>query len=113
MRVATVSELKGRSGGRNDYPALGTAYRAILDCLTEKPGCVVDMADLARKYPDGRFGHALERLRNDYGMDIRKVHPRKHDGLYVLAGEWFGANYSDYVAAAYAAPIPQHSEMEG
>lgn len=45
---------------------------------------------------EGRHGAAtmVEQLRSFYGLDIRKIQP----GKWVLAGEWFGKTYVDYIA---------------
>lgn len=39
-------------------------------------------------------GNTLQRLQNDYGLDIRKI----KRGSWVLAGEWNGSIYIDYIA---------------
>jgi hypothetical protein len=40
----------------------------------------------------GHMGSISEALINRYGLDIRKGH-----GKWLLAGEWFGKVYIDYV----------------
>lgn len=103
MRVLTVSELKAprRHIPHQDYPRAGSVMDVIYRRLKDSPGRYVDLLDLAREHKGGKFGQAISRLQDDYGLDIRRP-PHSHKGLYVLAGEWFGSHYSDYVAVAFA-----------
>jgi len=100
MRVITVSEMKGRDAPHRDYPTPGSLADQIYQRLTSSKGKIVDLSDLRGKRSRDRW-LAIGQLMDFYGLDIRKIHPRKHDALYVLAGEWFGSHYSDYVAAQH------------
>lgn len=102
MRVLTVSEIKG--GWRShcvqrDYPAPGTAADQVYRRLVADKGRAVFVGDITAAY---RFKRAIADLMDFYGLDIRKG-PRR--GWYILAGEWFGSHYSDYVVQAIDAAV--------
>lgn len=101
MRVASVTEIKtDHWGGTRDYPRPGTRARQVYDFLRLHRGRTVDTRPLWREMMmpshKGEFGSILSRLQDDYGCDIRRV----KNGHYILAGEWFGSHYTDYVAQA-------------
>jgi hypothetical protein len=90
MRSASVSEHKGKSTQRTQrIPREGTQLRALYDLFVANKGRVVDVS------PTMRGGRALSDLTDYYEMDIRKLGHRR----WVLAGEWFGPDYVDYIAA--------------
>lgn len=105
MRVLTVSELKSdksNSGVKSDYPKHGTFAWEILNELKANEGHAVDLSILAHSKQvesAAKFHTALARLRDMYGMDIRKVKKRQY--LYVLAGEWVGSRYHDFCAREF------------
>jgi len=101
MRVLTVSELKkpnGRGGGRADYPQEGSAAYKVWQALKANAGHAVSLKDVS---PSSNLGNVIERLQSYYGLDIRRV--SNSGKTYVLAGEWVGAHYTDYCAAAFKA----------
>lgn len=70
---------------RNDVPNKGTKIRGLYDYFLRYRGIPVAYASV---------GNTLQRLQNDYGLDIRKI----KRGSWVLAGEWNGSIYIDYIA---------------
>jgi hypothetical protein len=93
VKTLPVSELKHSSRRHlRAYPEEGTRARAVYDRLYAYKGRPVFIADLLK----GNRGRTLGDLRDYYGCDIRRVNYRHH----LLAGEWFGSEYVDYVNAA-------------
>jgi hypothetical protein len=74
-------------------PKEGTKTRKVYDLLMENRGRWVDISpsSFGIKY-SGALGSISEALMNSYGLDIRKGY-----GKWLLAGEWFGKVYIDYV----------------
>lgn len=103
MRVLSVSELKNEKSKRvrNDYPTPGTLGDKILQRLKSDPGYAVDLSDLRKQHPHGKFSAEIYRLIDMYGMDIRSTKPKS--AKLILAGEWIGSHYTDYCAAAFHA----------
>lgn len=103
MRVATVNEIKrGRTSEHLlDYPHEGSAPKRLYDVLFAHRGRDVDLRPACREIGlpshGGYLRTRLAMLTDYYGCDIRKGLKRGH---YILAGEWFGAHYSDYVNQA-------------
>lgn len=73
--------------------------RQVYDHLMQNKGKVVELWQLgARQNLTG----ILNALQDYYGLDVRPV-KRGYGGgpaTYVLAGEWFGKVYVDYIAEA-------------
>jgi hypothetical protein len=94
MRCLPASELKKprhrRGPPTNPYPREGTQLRRLFDALMASKGAV---ADLPFPIRSGRRRMLVD-LTDYYGLDIR--HPSR--GKYVLAGEWIGKVYVDYIA---------------
>jgi hypothetical protein len=89
MRTAPASLFKtGRKSHatRNAIPSEGSKLRALYDLFYAHKGQVID------------FSRANDRplldLIDYYGLDIRRI----SRGRWVLAGEWFGRAYLDYLA---------------
>lgn len=101
MRVVTVSEMKrGKSSPHAEYPATGTYPREVYNILYAARGRVVDLGPPGHRYT--QRGRAIARLRDEYGCDIRTA---KGWNCFILAGEWFGSKYVDYVNAAIDAAV--------
>jgi hypothetical protein len=75
-------------------PREGTKLRELYDLLQANRGKPVKVA--LSKFCG--YQHGIDQLRDFYGLDIRKV----RQGVWLLAGEWFGATYRDYVADRFA-----------
>jgi hypothetical protein len=86
-RVDSVSSIKSgkRTRIRNDVPNRGTKIRELYDYFLRYRGIPVAVAS---------NGNTLQRLQDDYGLDIRQI----KRGTWVLAGEWNGSIYIDYIA---------------
>jgi hypothetical protein len=85
--------MKGRffkSAYEDKGPREGTRIRAIYDMFKAKPGLPIRFNVCATDHV------AFTQLRDFYGFDIRRVDPNKR-GMLILAGEWFGSRYRDYV----------------
>jgi hypothetical protein len=90
MRSAPASLFKtGRKSHapRNAIPSEGSKLRAIYDRFQASKGRVID-------YSSPNNDRLLADLTDYYGLDIRRVARCK----WVLAGEWFGRAYLDYLA---------------
>jgi hypothetical protein len=106
--TATISvsdiKYKGRARDRNRIPRGGSQLREVFDYLQANRGVWVPTI-LSRA---ANNSSAYEQLRNFYGLDIRiKRVPvfengtqgwKKVDFFVLLAGEWDGRVYLDYVA---------------
>lgn len=111
MRVMTVSEIKRDSySPHRNYPTPGSAADQVYQILVADKGRYAQLGGIGRVLGRHILTRAISRLMDDYGMDIRRHNRHKNDGLYVLAGEWFGAHYEDYLAQAYHANSPSLSE---
>jgi hypothetical protein len=89
MRCASVSSIKhpNRGAPLRDRPHIGSPLGNLYDRFLASRGLPIDYSTSA-----GRS--QLEQLRNFYGLDIRRVGRSR----WVLAGEWFGRVYVDYIA---------------
>lgn len=99
MRCATASEFKKkgrRTAPLQIAPRVGSRLRETYDLLMANKGVPVEI-QYRFLGPDMRY------LIDFYGLDIRLVKPghvRSHRlSTYILAGEWFGRVYVDYIAA--------------
>jgi hypothetical protein len=91
MRVETVSSMKGNASRRgHDRPSAGTKLGDLYDLFKANEGIPI-----AWRQGSGR---SLEQLQDFYGLDIRCI----RSGIWVLAGEWFGSEYVDYIARRIA-----------
>jgi hypothetical protein len=72
---------------RNSIPSEGSKLRAVYDLFQRSKGRVID-------YASPNNDRLLADLQDYYGLDIRRVARCK----WVLAGEWFGLIYRDYIA---------------
>jgi hypothetical protein len=89
-------------------PGEGTRIRRLYDVLQTARGLPIDVnAEQLGYYNRVSFSADVAKLRDFYGMDIILIHravkgrPRgkgRIPSLYILAGEWFGREYQDYVA---------------
>jgi hypothetical protein len=89
MRSAPASLFKtGRKSHapRNAIPSEGSKLRAIYDRFQASKGRVIEFSRTNDR--------PLLDLQDYYGLDIRRV----SRGKWVLAGEWFGRVYLDYVS---------------
>lgn len=103
MRCQTAARAK--AGGRKicgaplqECPREGSQLRWIYDLLQENKGRPVEI-ESTKKAP---IGPQLVQLENIYGLDVRHVRNGSsrtgRKSTYLLAGEWFGRVYVDYVA---------------
>lgn len=92
MRHATASQLTGyRRAPVQAAPREGTKLREVYDLFQANKGRVISFTRPA--------AYITESLTDYYGLDLRCVGYRK----WVLAGEWFGKIYVDYVSERIAA----------
>lgn len=90
MRHATASQLTGhRRAPVQSLPREGTKLREVYDLFQANKGVAISF----------KRDHAVYFLVDFYGLDIRCV----RQGQWVLAGEWFGKVYQDYIAERIAA----------
>jgi len=78
---------------RNLRPREGTKLRAMYDLLMANKGVPIDIS-LSKLYGRKCMSSQVSALTDFYGLDIRNL----KRGRWVLAGEWFGATYVDYIA---------------
>lgn len=87
MRHATASQLVGhRRAPVNEAPREGTKLREAYDLFVANKGKPVSFKR--------RTNRLIDDLIDYYGLDIRCI----RNGQWVLAGEWFGRSYQDYIA---------------
>ena len=99
MRTVSVSCIKGiyTFDKLQQKPRQGSRLRAIYDVFVENKGKPIEM-------PAGLDKGNMAQLTDYYGLDIRHIQRGFHrnginrPSLYVLAGEWFGKTYIDYIA---------------
>lgn len=100
-RVSSAASLKGLPGSAQRIPQVGTKLRELWDLLHVYRGEVI-VDDLTMRYR----GNQIEQLRDFYGLDIRNLGATSRNGRgqgrgpsrWVLAGEWIGPRYVDYIA---------------
>lgn len=98
MRALTVCQLKGKHARPTQKePREGTKLRSVYDRFMANKGGLIDLA--VSQHKGAVNSGDLDQLRNYYGLDIRHMGYRR----WVLAGEWFGKVYVDYVAERIAA----------
>lgn len=120
MRILSAAAIKaklkrGEQPHLQNEPTPGTRIREIYDLLKASPGVPVDLKLRPPKLnasgkktvaPDAR---AIIDLQDYYGLDIRIAQRSFHrkgtkvsrNTLHILAGEWFGSVYIDYVAMQF------------
>lgn len=86
MRCTSAAHAKGRKAHPQRRPRPGTRIGDVYDSFMANKGVPIEITF--------RGSVQLYYLTDFYGLDIRKV----HNGLWVLAGEWFGRAYVDYIA---------------
>lgn len=96
MRCATVAQCKrSHSAMLQNVPREGSRLRAIYDLFQSRKGLPVE-------FYQRRYGAEIRQLTDFYGFDIRRLQSGNSQtgraSLYVLAGEWFGKVYIDYIA---------------
>ena|SRR6202035_1996578 len=93
MRMESAARAKGNGMGTAQLrPREGTRTRAVYDLLYENKGIPlnVPLSMLGGK----RSKNLINAIRDFYGLDVRCI----SIGKWVLAGEWFGKTYVDYIA---------------
>lgn len=100
MRCPTASQIKGvRCAPVQPLPREGTRTRQVYDLLQANKGRPVDVGMRGPK-----LSSTIRNLEDFYGLDIRWLQNGSsrtgRQTLYMLAGEWFGRVYIDYVAEA-------------
>jgi hypothetical protein len=108
MHVATVSSLKGSLDNKHqERPRTGTRLGELYELFKANEGIpIVGVTFTGSSYT--RIGQ----LQDFYGLDIRCIHRGGHQrgkSTWVLAGEWFGSEYVDYIARR----IEQHEASQG
>lgn len=95
MRTESAASAKGKWSCQQ-IPREGTRLRAGYFLFQANKGLPIEasLSEIFCSPRDKRASNSIEQLRSFYGMDIRKLGPRR----WVLAGEWFGREYRDYIA---------------
>ena len=95
MRTESAAAAKGRkTGPQQKIPREGTTLRELWDLLHIYRGVLL-VDSLTVRFQSSR----IEQLRNFYGLDVRLLsHGSGSPGRWVLAGEWKGSRYVDYIA---------------
>jgi len=88
MRAASADSIK-RNKQLKNYPKEGSNLSRIYNLFNDHKGELVEFT--VYKTHDRE---AVNQLIDYYGLDIRNVSRKK----WVLAGEWFGKIYIDYIA---------------
>lgn len=96
----SVSQLKAKKGRgiktwHQKEPRPGTRTRRVYDRFMRLKGIPITGSITEITGSGGGSAKAIiEHLNNTYGLDIRYL----YNGKWVLAGEWFGTEYVDYIA---------------
>lgn len=106
MRDLSVTEIKRRTKGlklfaKRQKPEEGSSRREIYDRLMANAGKTVCLFEEKDEHEKRMILSSLGHLEVEYGLDIRLVQhgwKDKRPTLHVLAGEWFGKIYVDYIA---------------
>lgn len=102
MRCVTVSQAKMIGGSRRSAPLKsiprdGSRLRFVYDLFQANKGKVIEFQPSLIGDP-----RIVAQLQDFYGLDIRRVRNGSSRvgriSTWVLAGEWFGRVYVDYVA---------------
>lgn len=105
--ASTAHTMKGRGAGAPPRPAPrpGTRIRRAYDLLVANPGRWVRVTaeDLGMAGSMAQISKQVDYLRDSYGLDIKRkmgspTRARGSGGEWLLAGEYVGAAYLDYVA---------------
>jgi hypothetical protein len=90
----SIGEIKDpkRTARSRDTPKEGTNIRRVYDLLMENRGRWVIVTPQSTGLLVGSLCTIFNRLNDSYGLDIRRGY-----GKWLLAGEWFGKVYIDYV----------------
>lgn len=91
-RCMSVGQLKVRGHHHLEEPTPGSKIREVYDFFMSNKGRVVNYTHIVN------HRNMMERLVDDYGLDIRCV----KRGQWLLAGEWVGRVYIDYVVERMA-----------
>jgi hypothetical protein len=100
MRCATAAQILGKAGSANARiaPQLGTRTREVYDLFQANRGRPVEF----QTNDSATDKTIIVRLIDFYGLDIRCLRNGSRRvgrrSLWLLAGEWFGRVYVDYVA---------------
>jgi hypothetical protein len=94
--VGNVMNKKGSKGRTQNIPREGSKIREIYDLFQASKGVTIEWS-----YKAGGK-RLMQDLKDYYGLDIRRIQSGSsktgRKSLYVLAGEWFGSEYVDYIA---------------
>ncbi len=102
MRTESAYSIKGsKDKGKQKVPREGSRIRLLWDLLHLHQGEVVTLP-LTTMFPIT----TIYVLRDFYGLDIinlstnegDKAGRKKGNSRWILAGEWFGSKYVDYIA---------------
>src|ERR1051325_3444783 len=89
--VHTAASAKGKSTNKKrSEPRTGTKIRELYDLFQSNRGVPIDYCTTDNR---GAVHTRMEVLMDSYGLDIRRI----RNGKWVLAGEWFGKAYIDYI----------------
>lgn len=95
-QTAAKSKSKNQKGAPlQSVPREGTRLRAVYDLFQAQRGLPVE-------YQHGQGERLFAQLTDFYGLDIRRLRNGSSRvgriSTYILAGEWFGRVYVDYIA---------------
>lgn len=96
-RVPSPSMIKLGKEPPSKCPREGSSLRRLYDTLMFTKGRPCYLLNAQFGAGPNFLGNAIEQLRNFYGLDIRVTPSGHHTRQYLLAGDWFGRVYVDYV----------------
>lgn len=86
MKLLSAADIKRDRVVKAKLPREGSYLRKCYDLFLNNRGVPIRFVEQSK---------VTHQLQNCYGLDVRCIEP----GKWVLAGEWFGRNYIDYIAA--------------
>jgi hypothetical protein len=109
MRCMSAAQVKRKNAALNprQTPREGTQLRKVYDLFYTNKGNPVEF-----QFHTFKDSCIIEKLVSFYGLDIRRIKNGNsrvgRSSQWVLAGEWFGKVYIDYIAERlHAAERPQ------
>lgn len=97
MRTESVDSMKKHNKPRRNIPREGSKIRKMYDLFMTNKGVILELT-MRTKDPNNT---RITQLIDFYGLDIRCLSNSKGSKIktskWVLAGEWFGKVYVDYV----------------
>lgn len=107
-RVESAGSMKGGAYGelRQKLPMEGSKIRELFDIFKANEGVPIKIKAMYYGY------RSTEQLGMFYGLDLICLDRGRMNTTWVLAGEWFGSKYVDYIARRLESKTGNHGTPE-